>query len=168
MSLLRMKPVALAVAGALIAVGVGADQATKVWALNRLTRGSIDVIDGALTMQYAENRNFAFGLGESLPVWLRLGVVVALTLVLVGLLLHSADLGSQLGFGMAIAGSIGNIIDRVRLGFVVDFIYWHGGFRWPNFNVADMLVVCGVGVLFVFAPKQKAQSSPKAQDGARP
>jgi signal peptidase II len=163
MRFVKMSPLALAVTAALMAVGVGLDQVTKVWAEGRLTQGSIPVIPGALTLQYARNQNFAFGLGEMLPVWMRVAVVILLTLLLVVLLLRAEDRPSQIGFAMAVAGSIGNIADRIRLGYVVDFIYWHGGFKWPNFNVADMLVVCGVAVLFIFGGRQPKKIAQPAQ-----
>jgi signal peptidase II len=50
--------------------------------------------------------------------------------------------------GAVIGGALGNVIDRLRIGFVVDFLYFHlGRFGWPAFNIADSLIVVGIGVL---------------------
>lgn len=159
----------IALAFSFIGLGILIDQLTKVWAHGRLPGRPINLIPGALTLEYAENRNAAFGLGSSLPestkIWILLALTCTLTVALVVAMLRSPDLASRLGFGITIAGAVGNIIDRVRLGYVVDFIYWHGGFRWPNFNVADMLVCTGVGVLLVFggrAGHDKDRAQPEA------
>jgi signal peptidase II len=117
------------------------------------------VIPGALAFAYVENRNAAFGLGSVLPdavkLWVLLGLQCVLSVVLLVLMTRTRDFASRLGFGVVVAGAIGNIIDRIRLGYVVDFIYWHGGFSWPNFNVADMLVCTGVGILIVFGGRHR-------------
>lgn len=149
----------------LIILGTAADQLTKVWASTHLIGSSVDIIPKALSLVYVENPNAAFGLGSWLPDsvrrWILLGLTCVLTLLLFWFMTRAEDRASRLGFGIVIAGAIGNIIDRVRLGYVVDFIYWHGGFSWPNFNVADMLVCTGVGVLIVFGgrKKQKAEAT---------
>jgi signal peptidase II len=149
-----------AIAFFLIGLGVGLDQLTKSWALERLPNAPMTVIPKALSFVYAENRNMAFGLGQVLPIsadakrWLLIALTSLLTAFLIVMMVRSADFASRLGFGITAAGAIGNIIDRVRIGYVVDFIYWHGGFTWPNFNVADILVCTGVGVLLVFGGRE--------------
>ena len=153
----RMSNSAIGKAVALIALGIGVDQWTKIWASNDLRplgSGGIPVVPSTLSLVYVENRAAAFGLGGFLPEAARKWVLLALTLALtVGLfvaMIRSPDLASRIGFGVTISGAIGNILDRARLGYVVDFIYWYRWFQWPNFNVADMLVCTGIGVLVVF------------------
>lgn len=160
---MKMSPRALALAAALIGLGVAVDQATKAWAVAQLRgTGALTVIPKALALVYVENRNAAFGLGGFLPDsakrYVLLALTLALTVALALFLVRSPDFASRLGFGITISGALGNIVDRAFRGYVVDFIYWHGGFSWPNFNVADMLVCTGVGVLLVFGggPKEKA------------
>ncbi|MGI5861698.1 MAG: signal peptidase II [Myxococcales bacterium] len=156
----RMDAATIAKAFFLIALGVGIDQWTKVWAQARLPGSPLEVIPKALSFVYAENRNMAFGLGGFLPPSAKLAILLALTgaltLLLLVLMVRSPDFASRLGYGVTAAGALGNIVDRVRLGYVVDFIYWHGGFTWPNFNVADILVCTGVGILLVFGNRAKA------------
>ncbi|MBI5547787.1 MAG: signal peptidase II [Deltaproteobacteria bacterium] len=158
--MIRMSPRALVIAGALVALGVAADQWTKQWAAARLPGSPMKVVDGLLSFEYVLNRNAAFGLGQSLPesmkVWILIGLTSVLTLVLIGAMLRSTDLPSQIGYAATVCGALGNIIDRVQLGYVRDFILlYYQEHRWPNFNVADMLVCIGVGVLVVLGGRQK-------------
>jgi signal peptidase II len=154
-----MTAASAAKAFSLIGVGLVLDQLTKSWAKIHLPGHPIDLIPKVLALAYVENRNAAFGLGSSIPasarLWILLGLTSLLTLALALAMIRSADLASRIGFGMTIAGALGNIIDRARQGYVVDFIYWHGGFSWPNFNVADIMVCVGVGVLVLFGGRKK-------------
>ena len=164
----------MAIAFAAIGAGVALDQWTKSWAAARLPSGAIDVVPNAFRLEYVENRNAAFGLGHHLPDSIKVAVLIGLTslltLALVVAMLRSTDLPSQIGFAATICGALGNIVDRLRFGYVRDFIYWHGGFEWPNFNVADMLVCTGVGILVVLGGRggkkkdekdeKKAQANP--------
>jgi signal peptidase II len=165
----RMSNRALAVAFALIGAGVAIDQWTKSWAAHRLPNSPIDVIRGALSLAYVENKNAAFGLFGFLPDSVKAPVLLALTsvltIVLVVAMIKSTDLASQIGFAATVSGALGNIIDRLYLHYVRDFIYWHGGFQWPNFNVADMLVCTGVAILVVLGgrSKKKDEAAAKAE-----
>ena len=158
-AMIKMSPRNIAIATAFCAVGLWLDQWSKAWAATRLPGSPMTVIDKALSFVYVENRNAAFGLGNQLPesakVWVLIGLTSALTIALVVAMLRSEDLPSQIGFAMTICGAAGNIVDRVRFGYVRDFIYWHGGFQWPNFNVADMLVCTGVAVLVILGGRKK-------------
>jgi signal peptidase II len=171
---MKMSPKAVAISAALVVAGVLLDQWTKAWAAARLPGAPLDVIPSALRLAYIENRNAAFGLGHHLPDSIKVAVLIGLTslltLALVVAMLRSTDLPSQIGFAATICGALGNIVDRLRFGYVRDFIYWHGGFEWPNFNVADMLVCTGVGILVVLGGRggkkkdekdeKKAQANP--------
>jgi len=164
--MIKMSPRNIALAVGFGALGIWLDQWSKGWAAARLPGSPMTVIDKALSFAYVENRNAAFGLGNQLPesvkTWVLIGLTSALTVALIVAMLRSEDLPSQVGFAMTISGALGNIIDRVRFGYVRDFIYWHGGFQWPNFNVADMLVVVGVAVLVVLGGRKKKDEPAKA------
>lgn len=138
----------------LIALGIAADQLSKHWVLHNLPgRHAMEIIPGCLSFAYAENRNMAFGIGRFIPESVKLFLLVALTsalaAVLIVMLCRTRETGMRIALILAVSGALGNIIDRVRLGFVVDFIYWHGGFTWPNFNVADSFICVGVGLMMV-------------------
>lgn len=137
-------------AGVALAV-LAADQASKTWILSVIPEhgpiGLLPVLDLTLTW----NKGITFGMlnGENtvsalLLVALALAVVVALGLWLWRA--ESAMVGAAIG---AIAGgAVGNVIDRMRFGAVVDFIHAHAfGWSWYVFNVADAAIVCGVATL---------------------
>jgi len=105
----------------------------------------LDLIGDWLAIEYAENRGAAFGLFGNISSILP---IIGIALV-VGLLIHYASDASPsivetLAMGAVIGGAIGNVVDRLRLGYVVDFIAVG---PWPNFNVADSAVTVGVLLL---------------------
>ena len=128
------------------AVVIGLDQLAKAAIVEWLGPGSpshrFDLVDGLLAVHYVENTGAAFGVLADRRVVLS---VLALV-VLVGLVLYYRQLGhgsmaARLGMGLLVGGALGNIIDRVRLGHVVDFIAVG---PWPKFNVADSAITAGV------------------------
>jgi signal peptidase II len=134
----------------LAALVVIADRITKRVMEDRL-RGqpSVPVVDDILRLTYVENRGAAFGLLQDQTTFfvlvgiLVIGVIAASYRYLPrsGFLLHLA-LGLQLG------GAIGNLIDRIRQGYVVDFVdFGYHANWWPVFNVADSAIVVGVALL---------------------
>jgi len=91
-------------------------------------------------------------------------VLVAASLVVVALLgswLWRSRSGAEaLGLGLVISGALGNILDRLRQGAVTDFLDAHyGGWHWPTFNVADIGIVCGVGLLLISALRPTASDT---------
>jgi signal peptidase II len=152
----------------LAALVVILDQITKRLAEDRLReQRSVPVVDDILRLTYVQNRGAAFGLLQDQTAFfvlvgiLVIGVIAASYRYLPrsGFLLHLA-LGLQLG------GAIGNLIDRVRQGYVVDFVDF--GYRanwWPVFNVADSAIVVGVALLALNAlspsPAADQQTSPE-------
>lgn len=142
-----------------LAAGViAADQASKLWAvrtLRLLGRMGMQVVPGCFHLAYAENSSAAFGILQVLPYALRrnvlTGFAIAAILVLVGLVVTGRIQrgGTAAATGLILGGAIGNVIDRIRLGYVIDFIDWHLGeaYHWPTFNVADSGIVVGVFLL---------------------
>ncbi len=119
------------------------DQYTKSLAVKYLKNStSIVLIEGILELQYAENRGAAFGIFQNKQLGL---VIVSGIILLVVLVLFETTpykkrlLPLQLVYILLIAGAIGNMIDRIRLNYVVDFIYIRV-INFPNFNLADMCV----------------------------
>jgi signal peptidase II len=152
-----------------IAVGVlAADQFTKWLAHTYLTRAadqSVSIVGDFVRLTYVANRGAAFGILQDRTIFFVLiGVAVIAVIIasyryfkVTGWLLNVA-LGLQLG------GAIGNLIDRVRTGYVVDFIDVgiRSVYSWPVFNVADSAIVVGVGILafhMMRTPKPKANES---------
>ncbi len=144
---------ALGIAAALVVLV--ADQASKWWVrevLDLPAIGSIPVLP-VLNLTMVWNHGVTFGLLNSLGPW-GAPVLVAGALVIVGALgvwLARAERPSvALALGAIAGGAVGNVIDRLRFGAVVDFIHAHAfGWSWYVFNVADAAIVCGVAVLLL-------------------
>ncbi len=120
---------------------------------------SVPVVPGCLKFQYAENTGAAFSLFREHPG------VLAVAVLAWGLVLPAGERLSRVALGMILGGAVGNLIDRVRFGVVVDFIlaYW-GRHAWPTFNVADSAICVGVG-LFLVASYLVSRSSPGRDSG---
>ncbi len=122
------------------------DQLSKLWVVNNFAPGeSRVVLDQVLWLTYVQNQGAAFGIlqGHS---WLFF--ICALLVIVILVAINSKQhlpATMQVIFGLIMAGAIGNLLDRLRLNYVVDFfdLGW-----WPVFNVADMAIVCG-GILLV-------------------
>lgn len=140
--------------GAVAALAVlAADQASKYWVLHGLRLpelGSVAVLP-VLNFTMVWNRGITFGLLRSDGPWsaivlaaVALGVVVALAVWL-----RRAERPLvAVALGAIAGGAVGNVIDRLRFGAVVDFIHAHAfGWSWYVFNVADAAIVCGVTAL---------------------
>lgn len=142
----------LAVAGGVFLI----DQASKSWAVSRLRFGdSMPLIPGLLNFAYAENTGVAFSMlddhGNSGRWGLSVIAMVAASLVVYFFWRTPRADDRILGaLALLLAGIIGNVTDRIRLGFVVDFIdVQFGSWHYPTFNVADMAIVIGAGLLII-------------------
>lgn len=126
------------------------DQISKYLALNNLANiGSIPIIENIFHLTYVENRGAAFGMFQNNQI---VFILIALVASIFGLYyLHKKKIPmvGRVGIILIIAGAIGNLIDRVRLGFVVD--YFDFRFIWEYvFNVADIYVVVGTILLCIY------------------
>ena len=148
-------PRKLAIFMPILALGLPLDQVTKVLVQLKLPLGSqVPLISGLLNLVHIRNKGAAFGLlsGWSAEyAWLFFVATTGLVLGVLGFLLWRLPddhWPAALGYSLIMTGALGNLIDRVRLGEVVDFIdvYW-GRYHWPAFNVADSLVCLGTAIL---------------------
>ena len=139
----------------LAAVGIYlADQSSKAWAVKTLRFGEERVIiDGFLQFIYTENPGIAFGQlqdGGSFGRWFFV-VLAALAAIAVFYYFMRTPRNDDRVLGacaLLLAGILGNLTDRVRLGYVVDFIVVHAGnYHWPTFNVADASITVGALLL---------------------
>jgi signal peptidase II len=132
--------------GTIAVAAVIADQLTKQVVARTLSLGEEVQIAGPFSIHHVHNSGIAFGLFSSAT-----SVVIALTaLALIWMLVFFARSGARhpilpVALGLVLGGSIANLLDRVRLGHVTDFL----DFRfWPAFNLADLFIVVGVATLF--------------------
>lgn len=135
------------------ALMVGLDQLTKYLAVQYLASGTrVSIWDGVLELYYSENRGIAWGMLENMrwPVIVITALMLAFVLWLLvsGRFRHSRLV--TIGGTMVLAGGIGNLIDRVFQGFVVDFIHYYKWFDFPIFNVADCFVSIGAVLILIY------------------
>lgn len=152
-------------------IALMADQLTKALATAWLEpRGSIQVIDGVFRLSYALNRGVAFSLfadSQFQVQWVLAGIstiaAVAVMLYLGRTVASNKRLNTALS--LLLAGIIGNLLDRVRLGQVVDFLDFHWGerFTWPTFNIADAVICIGAALLALELMREEKAEHLQAQ-----
>ena len=145
----------------LIAGGIAAaDLATKAVILERLSVGSFrTVVDGWFNIAHVRNPGAVFGLGADLGgalPWLltSASAIIATVVFLTALRTPLADRWMQFGLHLVLGGALGNIVNRMALGPVVDFLDFYvrtanGEHHWPAFNLADIAICIGIGTLLL-------------------
>ncbi|MBW2529326.1 MAG: signal peptidase II [Deltaproteobacteria bacterium] len=175
-------------------VGLALDLGTKEWAKNHfesISKGEprqLVLIDGFMQLIFAKNRGGAWGLlqneTDSLrrPFFLIVSVVAIVFIVSLYRKLAPGQTALKWGLPLVLGGALGNLVDRIRYGYVVDFIdvfVTYGGDvrHWPTFNVADIAICVGVGLMAIDMftsrkPKRAATTStfvqPVAATSAQP
>jgi signal peptidase II len=158
---------ALVLAGTALVLYV-ADQVSKALVVMALDPGeSFNVLGDFVRIWYVQNTGAAFSLFPG-ALWLFVPVTI-LALVMIAYFFRTfRDRGPAIHvvLGTILAGTLGNLVDRLRLGYVVDFIsVGLGETRFPTFNVADSAVVVGIGLLvayLTFADDRRRQDEPAA------
>ena len=160
----------LAIAGGVFMI----DQTTKAWAARRLHfDGDMPIIRGFLNFAYAQNTGVAFSMfddgGDSGRWGLSVVAFVAAILVLYFFWRTPRSDDRILGaLALLLAGIAGNLTDRIRLGFVIDFIdVQFGSWHYPTFNIADTAICIGAGLLLldlVLSKKKKVAEKPAMQN----
>ena len=138
----------------LAALVLALDQATKVLIHQVvMTPPRIIEVTGFLNLVLVWNPGISFGMLQSdgeLGRWLLVALALAICVILVFWLRWEQRLSPKIAIWLILAGAIGNVIDRVRFGAVVDFLDFHAfGYHWPAFNVADSVIVVGAAILVV-------------------
>lgn len=147
---------------------VGLDQWSKNLIVAHFQVGeAIDMIKGLFQLAYIQNTGAAFGILQQAPAYLRepffmvVPILAFFIILFLFIRLKDNDYLQAVAYSMILSGAIGNLIDRIRFGWVVDFLYFHWQYKywWPAFNVADTCIVTGVCLLFlqsVLEMRQKA------------
>lgn len=158
----------LLVAAAVLAL----DQATKHLVLQRLPLGAswapIPALERWFTITHTRNAGASFGLFPQLaPVFLALSIVVVMGIVAYTRFLQPGDWRTALALGLMLGGSAGNLVDRLRIGHVVDFLDFK---VWPVFNCADSALVVGVALLlwFLLREPQRHPQGKRPEDAGSP
>ena len=147
-----------------------ADQASKAWAVKTLRFGEDRIlIRGFLQFAYTENPGIAFGQlqdGGSLARWFFVALAAAASVAVFYYFMRTPRNDDRVlgACALLLAGILGNLTDRVRLGHVVDFIVMHAGdYYWPTFNIADASICIGAVLLMIdlfLGNKKPATASP--------
>jgi signal peptidase II len=133
------------------------DQLTKLWIVeNFALSDSLPVIPGFFNLTLLHNTGAAFGILSGLPLfWRQIFFVSIAAVALIVMMLMQRKLGNQhplyaVSFGLISGGAIGNVIDRLKQGSVIDFLDFHlSGHHWPAFNVADSGITVGVCLFLI-------------------
>lgn len=142
------------------------DQASKYWILNDvLAERSFIIYTSFFNLVKAWNTGVSFSMFNDWG-WVGILVLSLLALTIVGFLFnwlrHEKNRYMQTALGMIIGGALGNVIDRVRLGAVFDFLDFHiGVHHWPAFNVADSFICIGAVMIIVYNIAVKTEKEEK-------
>ena len=129
------------------------DQWTKVLAEDLLRYGEPRVVTGFFNFTLLYNKGAAFSMLSDAGGWQHwlFSVIAAVVSVVLAVWLYRLPRTARLepfALALVLGGAIGNLIDRVLYGHVIDFLDFHyAGWHWPAFNVADSAIVCGAGLL---------------------
>jgi len=159
----------LAILVPVLLVGLLLDQVSKVLVLRLLPLGGqVPLLDGFFNLVHVHNKGAAFGLlsgwSADLTRWFFL-TTTALVVAVLGYLWYRLPQDrwpAALAYSLVLTGALGNFLDRLRLGEVVDFldVYW-GRYHWPAFNIADSLVCVGAALLVwvIFSEEKSVNAS---------
>lgn len=162
-------------------IGLGAflvslplDQLTKTLVDNRLSYADrVPVIEGFFYLTHVRNTGAAFGLFSDSSEPMRMAFFVGISVVAIGIIfsffrkLAPGERLSSLALGLILGGAVGNLIDRVARGEVVDFLHFRlwGGYSWPDFNLADSFIVVGVALLVLELLASEGEGRAEARRG---
>ncbi len=150
-----------------------ADRVTKILAERSLSMGNpVEVIPGFFQLTLVHNTGMAFGLlaSASIPgkAWLLTAVSAGLLVAIVWFAWRAGPLTTMTTVGIVamLSGAVGNILDRLLYGYVVDFFdFYVGSAHWPAFNIADAMICTGVGLLVIESVRDLRREAGAAGQG---
>lgn len=155
-------------ASAWAAISTVLDQGTKLLILEKFPLwSSKTVIPGFFNLVHVHNKGTAWGVLDRDDISWQVPMFIAITLFalgFIGYMLKKTDKRDKwmiTGLGLIGGGAIGNLIDRIRLGEVVDFLdFYVGSYHWPAFNVADSALTIGAGAILISMYLNRDNASP--------
>jgi signal peptidase II len=154
--------------GVLFAVLLAADQVTKYFIIHRLWPGQLRaVIPGYLNFVRSHNTGGVFSLLAGKPLFFTILSLAAIALLIYLYVKLDRKPAATLATATVLAGAFGNLIDRIRFGFVIDFIDLHvQGWHWYIFNVADAAISLGAIALVIATFRDERRKAPPAENPA--
>jgi signal peptidase II len=163
---------------ALFAITFVSDQASKHWVVEQLFFGARQpVIDGLFYLTHVRNPGAAFSMFADMPEAVRKIFFPATTVLAIAMILSffaklaPRDRLSGFALGAILGGALGNLVDRLRFGEVIDFLHLEfRGSAFPDFNLADSFIVIGVALLILelFTAESEAGAAPRGSGEERP
>ena len=140
------------------------DQLSKWWILNVIMVPANTIpVTQFFNLVLVHNRGASFGIFSDAPGWASIALIVfaiIISIVLAIWMWQAQETLLSVALGLVIGGAIGNVIDRIRFGAVVDFLdFYAGGWHWPAFNVADSAITLGVILLILDSLKTKSEKT---------
>jgi len=163
----------------LIAAVVVFDQLTKALVVRQIgLHDYVPLVDGLVSLSHVRNHGAAFGLLSDWNLPYQSLLLSVLSLAALGaiatyfLRLPAAARLPRMALALVLGGAVGNVIDRLRLGYVVDFVhvYWRE-YQWPDFNAADSAITIGVALLVIdilSSPETEPQGAAAGIDSVSP
>ncbi|KAB1441111.1 signal peptidase II [Pseudodesulfovibrio senegalensis] len=146
------------------------DQGTKLLILEKFPMwSSKTIIPGFFNLVHVHNKGTAWGVLDRDDISWQVPMFIAITLIALGFIIYmlkktdERDKWMVTGLGLIGGGAIGNLIDRIRLGEVVDFLdFYIGTYHWPAFNVADSALTIGAGAILISMYLNRDNATPAA------
>lgn len=125
------------------------DQVTKWWIMNYvMIPPQVIPVTSFFNIVLGRNTGVSFGLLGGLSQWLLVMAAAAVITMLLIWMSRAMSYLITLALGLIVGGALGNVVDRLRFGGVTDFLdFYLGDWHWPAFNMADVGIVCGAGLL---------------------
>ena len=138
-------------------LSVGEKMSRFLWEEHPMRAQRVSVLDDFWHFTYAENPGSAFSFLSNQPSWFRTPFFLIISLAAMVFIVAYFRRTSpeqrwlRLALGMVFGGAVGNFLDRIRLGYVIDFVDWHWFDKatWPTFNIADSAITIGIGLMVV-------------------
>ena len=149
-----------------LVLALAGDQASKIYIDSAFELGQArPVIDNFFHITYVRNPGAAFGILADSSI--RLPFFIAISLIAIaGILWYLSRIGpgarpQNFALGLIMSGALGNLIDRIRLGEVIDFldVHWYN-YHWPAFNVADSAICVGVAIMLLCSWQEERRKQP--------
>ena len=140
------------------------DQLTKFWIAGAFHYGESSSLLPFFSLVHAHNTGAAFSFLADEAGWQRfffIGIALAASVLIVYLLRkHAAERWFCLALSLILGGALGNVIDRVRFGYVIDFLdFYYAGWHFPAFNVADSAITVGAALLILDSLRKKENTT---------
>jgi signal peptidase II len=156
-----------------VAAGVLADQLGKHWAHDYIRpRRIVPVLDGFFELRYSTNTGAFFSFGSDFPPDFRRFFFILASALALGLIvaLYRREPQQKLtswALALLASGAVGNLVDRIRSGAVIDFLHLHFRevFHWATFNLADVWIAAGLVLLLVDLARPRAAPKPAVSEG---